>query len=430
MGPQEQRLHHAVAGMSVAQVRTAAYDWQDGATVLRNVATALEDCGPDIEKNFGGATADAAKEAFAKVTERVRFRAEQMRAAGTALDNAGDAMYYAESVKGSMGAFPSKPAEPTTSPTDDEVTALKKQAAYGRQMQTYNTQTAERESTAQRTADHLDTVLNQSTETMKQVHGEPDPVRTTSTSSGGGGTGPGSTAPGGRVPMPTGPHVWTGDTTTDPHWVPHTGHHHTPTVVVTDPGGTDTDPGTGPGAYPPTGPHPGSGGPQGPSGPTVPVPTGPGAGTPGGAPGGVTAPTLGGVAGALGGGALGGLAGVGGAVRGPSVLPGTMSTGGASGAGVRSIGSTTRTGTTGALGRGSSTGAAGRGTGARGTGGASGRAGSKAGSRAGRAGGRGAATGAGRGGRGKKDEERRDDEFLLEEQDWVDDEGVAPDVLH
>ncbi|MCW2795086.1 hypothetical protein, partial [Nocardioides sp.] len=69
------------------------------------------------------------------------------------------------------------------------------------------------------------------------------------------------------------------------------------------------------------------------------------------------------------------------------------------------------------------------GTGARGAGAAgSGRAGARGASKA-RAGSRAGAVGGGQAGRNKKDEDHQDDEFVLEEQDWLDDESTAPGVL-
>ena len=422
-GPQEQRLARSVAGMSVASLRSGAGEWNAGAQLLDAVVQALAQCGPDIQKNFGGQTATAAQESFAKVTERVGFRSGQMTAAGKALDDAADALYYAGTVKDGMGSYPTRPSEPTSSPGADEMAVLHQQVAYNRQLTTYNTQTAERETTARQTADQLDATLLRSTETMKQVHGEPDAPPPRKSGSDGGAGGGTTTTSGGHVRAPQGPSVDQGTVKT-PTLVTDQHHTHQP---------TDGDQ-TGGHVYPPAGPNPGPGSAQGPGGPTVSVPGGPttpGAGTPG-LTGGVTAPTLGGVAGALGGGALGGLAGVGGAVRGPGVA-----TGGFSAGGPRTIGGVTRPGAaSGTLGRGAagvgssggaSRGGARAGTGARGAGGGSGRAGSRAGSR-GKAGGRGASVGGARAGR-SKDEERQDDEFLLEEQDWLDDEGAAPGVL-
>ena len=430
-GPHEQRLRAMLHGANRQMIQAAYQEWRAGSELLLAVSTTLHGAAPRIQDQFGR-TGPAAARAFGKVAGKVAARSEQMSAAGQALVAALDVIAQAESLRDSFDATPlSEPTRPTASPgpsTPEDVAARKQ---YDSHKASYDAAYADRETRAAATAERMDTVFAESTETMKQIHGDPDPAPQPTQDSGGtGSTGStpssGGTAPRGGYVTTSGGHQSHTTTTTAHTSEPSpsgttttTTHHPAPTGGPTGtPSGTPSStPGTAQGgndAYP-------TGTPTGSAVPLGGIPSGSSTST------GLTAPTAGGLAGAVGGGALGGLTGISGAVRGSSLVP----TGSAAGAaGGRTIGSTTRTvATSGTLGRGTATG------GAAGTsrGGAAGATGSRSGSARGGAGSRGAAGGrgtpGGQGGRNKKDPRKKNTDFFEEEQDWVDDEGAAPGVI-
>lgn len=430
MGPREARLRAVLATADAGVVDTAALEWGAGAQLLEVVAGALENAAPAIGSQFGPDTGEAAREAFRRASTKVRGRARLMGEASTALGSAHAALVHAERVRDGLGAPLSEPQRPAPTPgpsTPDDVAA---QRAYDSARAGYEAALSKRESDSAAAIEQMDAVYTASTETMKKVHGEPDPVTRTSGGDGSGGgststsTSPVGTAPSGGHRSPTGGHPTYTTATSHPseptsstpaHTVPSGGTHTSSTGGTSSPGGPGQQPGTAQGgndAYP-AGPSAGT-----PAAPGVPA-------TGASSPTGLTAPTAGGLAGALGGGALGGLTGISGAVRGPSVLPPAS----AAGAGGRPIGSTTRTGaTSGTLGRsGTATTGGGASAGSRGAGSRGGAGRGPAGSR-GAAGARGSAVG-GQGGRKDKDPRKKNTDFFEEEQDWVEDEGAAPGVI-
>ena len=341
-GPQESRLEQAVTGMGIAEVIVAEKEWHDGANRLRRVAESLREAGPQMQADFGGETGVKAQEAFDKVAGKADQRAEEMSTASAALGETRAAMSRAQEVHRSLGSAPSAPQAPSPAPGGmSDVEDLKRQQAYGRQVDSYNTAMADREAKSKAAADDLDAAFDRSAGAMKKVHGEPDRP---AGGGGGGGGGAGGGATGGAGGGGTLPGTVGGPssgTTTSPD---------DGTLVVTD------DPSE------PTGPTEQTTTPD----PFVPVAAGaqgggPVAGTflpPGDVAGGVSssgvggAPTAGGLAGAVGGGLMGGAAGIGGAVRG-GAGGFTAVPAGAAAAGGRSIGSSARTAgtTSGALGR-------------------------------------------------------------------------------
>lgn len=437
-GPHVGRLRSAVSGASPGQLANAIQEWQDGAGLLQVVSTALHTTAPDIKGQMGE-TGLRAAQAFHEVGKHVGERATTMAAAGNALLSAHAAMTSARSLLQSFDAAPlSAPTQPDLTPGSNHPEDVDKLKAYHSEKASYDAAYADRESKAAAAVQHMDTVYAQSTATMKQVHGQPDPVPTAGGSAGGGSTGGGGA--GGSTPTRTsGTGGYTPGSGTRPH---DTSTGHTPTSTgPQDPTYTPQHPhGTGPGStgYDPA--HPGGtaqgGTPLGPIGPGSAVPIG-GAG-PGASPGGLSASTAGGLAGVVGGGALGGLTGISGAVRGPTALP-TGGLGGSSdSSGVRPIGSTSRGGASGTLGRGGLVSEETVGAGGSRGAGAAGARGSAAGSTRAGAGSRGASGSRGSGSRGaagaqgsrnKKDRREKHTDFFLEEQDWVEDEGAAPGVL-
>jgi len=462
-GPQESRLEQAVTGMGIAEVIVAEKEWHDGANRLRRVAESLREAGPQMQADFGGETGVKAQEAFDKVAGKADQRAEEMSTASAALGETRAAMSRAQEVHRSLGSAPSAPQAPSPAPGGmSDVEDLKRQQAYGRQVDSYNTAMADREAKSKAAADDLDAAFDRSAGAMKKVHGEPDRP---AAGGGGGGGGAGGGATGGAGGGGTLPGTVGGPssgTTTSPE--------DDATLVVTDDPSEPTGPTeqtTTPDQFIPV-----AAGAQG---------GGPVAGTflpPGDVAGGVSstgaggAGTAGGLAGAVGGGLMGGAAGIGGAVRG-GAGGFTAVPAGAAAAGGRSIGSSARTagttsgalgrtsgaagatgrtavagaagapagrsGTSGARGVAGAAGGAARGAGGRGAAGAGGRgaaagaagqAGSRgSGTRGARGAGVGAAGAAGGQGRAKDKRSSENDEFFEGEQDWIDDEGIAPGVI-
>ncbi|MCW2845215.1 MAG: hypothetical protein JWN22_3131, partial [Nocardioides sp.] len=373
-GPQVERLRAGVAGANRKLVEKAQQDWYDGSLLLSTVATSLQHAAPHIKGQIGE-SGQAAADAFHAVAAKVTERSEQMLAASTALTNAADALKAAEDTRDYIDSHPvADPGpKPTVTPgmdqTHDDINAMR---AWNSRSSAASAQASDHETRAQVAADHMDKVYNQSTATMKKVHGKPDPVKPVKDGgTGGGGGSTGGTSPGGTAPSsggggrhPTGPTYSTNpghnDNNTDVHW--------DPSNPGPNGGGGNDDGGGGNNVVDPWLP-PGT---EEGGGSTAPTTIGavPGGGsTTAGSPGGSSLGTTGGVAGALGGGVMGGMTGVTGAVRGPTAVP----TGAAAGAGGRAIGSTTRTGASGsALGRGTSASTAGTTGGARSAGGGTG----------------------------------------------------------
>ncbi len=433
-GPQQERLRSMLQGANKQLIQAAYQEWRAGSELLLAVSTTLHGAAPRIQDQFGR-TGPAAARAFGTVAGKVAERSSQMSAAGDALVAALDVIAEAERLRDRFDAAPlTEPSRPTPSPgpsTPEDVAARKQ---YDSRKAGYDAAHADREAQAAATADRMDLVFADSTQTMKRIHGDPDPVPQHQQADGPGGTGrTGSSSTGtgsssGYRP-PSGGHQ-THATATATSTATHA--DEPPTSTTSTPhgpssGASPLPPGTAQGGNEP---FPTGVGPT-PPGPVGGVPTG------GTAPTGLTVPTAGGLAGALGGGALGGLTGISGAVRGSSVVPTGSAAGGrvTGTTGGRAIGSTARTGaaTTGTLGRSTAAGSGGtargaatgtqRGSGTRG--GTPGRTGSR-----GAAGGRGTAGTAGaQGGRSRKDPRKKGTDFFAEEQDWVEDEGAAPGVI-
>ncbi|WP_227464859.1 hypothetical protein, partial [Nocardioides lijunqiniae] len=172
-GEQQARLQHALQGVQLDRVRLAALDWHDGAKILRDVAAALEKCSPDIRENFGGSTGPAAQAAFDTVHARVQARAQEMTAAGEALDVAGDVIHDGQEKAAALAA--GAPTEPTMGPPQLDDTprdVLRREAAYGQQMADYAAEVDARERAARRMANRMDEVFVGSTETFRAIHGD------------------------------------------------------------------------------------------------------------------------------------------------------------------------------------------------------------------------------------------------------------------
>jgi hypothetical protein len=387
-------------------------EWRRCAELLDSVSRSI-DAAADKDKKIGGQTGPAMGAAFRRTSTAMGERAALLREGDAALQSAATVIDKAEKAKEAMDKSHPATSDPgswkrPTGPLTEE--DLKAQSRHQQRVNDYQEAYAARERISRQWSQNIDNVFEDSTEVMKKIHGEqerevPPPWPPVDDK---------------HVPIdpttgsPQGPrdHHSDPDDTNDPRDPDDTDDPRDPddTNDPRDPDDNDDDSGDDSHDLPPT--HTGH--------ETT--------------PGGPSTGTLGGLAAGVGGGAL-----AAGGLRSGGLLPSSLSSNG-----VRPIGSTGRIGTSGALGRTGSiapgspatrpgAAGAGRGVGGVGTGG-SGNRGGRAGSggrgtgRGGRAGAGG--LGAGRGARKKDEEKKQGPRDLFDDgQDWIDDEGAAPDVL-
>ncbi|WP_164519677.1 hypothetical protein [Nocardioides ferulae] len=462
-GPKLQLLAQAVDPIEPAEVSGAGNEWDRGATVLENLAQQLQSRAAALRDHeyYQGQTAQATVDALVRSATHLRDKRDDMVKGRDSLGRASDALQAARQTYQRLA----KEADAAVEPTKERVVGPPNDAAvvaadtkYTNDMLAFRAAEQAREAEAEAALRTLETNQRQESAVMQTIHGEPDPWEQpvdTGGGSGGGGRGPVSTGPRGPVPVPGNPTSHPpGNPPTEPPTSPPT---NPPTNPPTTP---PTNPPTTPPTSPPTTP-PSTGTPQGPTAPPVGTPH-PGSGTIGSpvAPAASGGGGLGSVGGGVAAGAGIGLAGLGGLAGGATGIGGgAMPIGGGAGAAGqgRAIGAGGARGASGVLGRGTAVpmtqGAAGgaRGAAAGGRSGSTGRAGGRSGA-AGAAGGRGAAAagaggrgaggrgaggrgaaggaaGAGRGRKGRDDERGQSQDFYDDGSDWIDDEGIGPDVL-
>ena len=415
-GPNEARFKNSLLGASWESVDDGAAEWKRCADLLGQVARSL-DVAAGKDKKIGGRTGPAMGAAFRRTSGNVVERAQLLLEGRAALDSAARVIEKAEKARKAMDAQhpasdnPGSWKRPVGPLTEED---LKAQQRHQQKVNDFQENYAARERISQQWSDNIDNIFADSTEVMKKIHGEPDPIIEKKKETGG----PGSVTPG----TPQGPRNIPDDPTdtdpTDPRDPDDTGDNddhggddHGGDDHGGDDHGGDDHGGDDQTDVPPT--HSDNGG-------------------------GIGTGTLGGLAAAGAGGAV-----AFGGFRGGLQLPSALSS-----TGVRPIGSTGRIGTSGALGRGGAiapgspvtrtgaSGAAGRGAAGRGIAGTGspvgrggrGTAGAKGAGRGGRAGVGGIGTGRGA---GKKDEEKKQTprDLFDDGEDWIDDEGAAPNVL-
>jgi len=424
-GPNETRFRTSLHGASFESVDDASLEWRRCAELLNVVAHSL-DGAAKADQKIGGQTGPAMGAAFRRTSKSMGERAGLLREGSGALQSAARVIEKAQKARDAMDkAHPAtsdpgswkRPVGPLTK--ED----LEAQTKHQQRVKDYQEAYAARERISQQWAQNIDDVFADSTEVMKKIHGEPDPVEPPDDDDR---VGPGRIDP--TTGSPQGPRNYDDHSGDDDHsndldddHDDHVDDHDDHTDDGTDDHDSHDqddsgDSGDDPQHFPPVSTEHDTD------------------------RGGLSTGTLGGLAAGAGGGALalGGL-------RGGLQLPSALSSNG-----VRPIGSTGRIGTSGALTRTGAVapgspvtrpGATGVGRGAGGLGRGTGGVGSGAvGNRSGRAGagGRGAGRGARPGvgglgtGRGtKKDEEKKQAprDLFDDGEDWIDDEGAAPDVL-
>ena len=426
-GPNEARFRTSLNGASFDAVHDGAKEWLRCAELLDVVSRSL-DAAAGKDKKIGGRTGPAMGDAFRRTSKSVTERSGLLREGKAALESAANVIEKAVKAQEAMDkahpqtSNPGSWTRPVGPLTEEDLDAQRKHQA---KVNEFQENAAARERISRQWTQNIDDVFADSTEVMKKIHGEPDPEK----------PGPGDDGKPGSINPTKGTPQGPGETDTDPrdpdddprdpddtdprdpddHNDPRDPDDNDPRDP--DDTGGDDDSGDDDTNIPPIGSHDG------------------------GDVGGPSTGTLGGLAVGAGGGALA----LGGLRNGGLVLPG----GAVNSNGVRPIGSTGRIGTSGALGRGAGAlapgspvtrggAAAGRGAGGVGRGGAGtgspvgrggrGGAGGRGAGRGGRAGAGGIGTGRGK---GKKDEEKKQAprDLFDDGEDWIDDEGAAPDVL-
>ena len=411
-GPNEARLLTSLEGAEPGEVAAGADEWERCAYLLRGVARSIMTAAARDEQ-IGGETGPAMGVAFTKTAESITERAQELLKGEGALRKAATAIRQAKKGKEKLdlehpaidhpGTYqrPVGPLEPKE---------LEEQAAHQAAITKYNDTYAAREKTTEYWARHMDDTFDASAAVMKSIHGEPDPVPPKDDGGPGGDRRGIPTTPG----TPQGPRDDPDDPRDDiPRDDDDPGDDDPRDDIPRDDDHGDDD----------SGDDRGDDGEDSDDTPEIYTDHG----TDGG---GLSTGTLGGLAVGAGGGALA-LRGL----RGGPVLPSALSSTGA-----RPIGSTGRYGASGALGRGAiapgspvarggaASGRGGAGAGGIGTRGGRGAAGGKGTGRGARAGTGGIGTGRGR---GKKDEEEKQSprDLFDDGDDWIDDEGAAPDVI-
>ncbi|HET9421258.1 MAG TPA: hypothetical protein VFO49_08985 [Nocardioides sp.] len=424
-GPNEARFRTSLNGASAESVQDGAKEWLRCAELLDVVSRSLE-AAADKDQRIGGRTGPAMGAAFRRTSRSVNERAGLLREGKAALESAAQVIEKAVKAQQAMdndhpaGTNPGTWNRPVGPLTEEDLDAQRKHQA---KVNEYQENAAARERISQQWTENIDNVFADSTEVMKKIHGEPDPEPPKGTDEGK----PGSINPTRGIPQGPGESDPRDPDGSDPRDPDDTNPGDPDDPDANDPRDPDdTNPGD---------PDDTNAGDSDDGGHIPPIGS-----DPGGNSGGVGTGTLGGLAVGAGGGALA----LSGLRNGGLVLPG----GAVNSNGVRPIGSTGRIGTSGALGRGAgaiapgspvtrSGAAAGRGGvgrgGAAGTGspvgrGGRGGAGGRGAGRGGRAGVGGIGTGRGK---GKKDEEKKQAprDLFDDGDDWIDDEGAAPDVL-
>ncbi|MCD4524657.1 hypothetical protein [Nocardioides sp. cx-173] len=442
-GPQQQRLETALAGASEDVVAASAREWRRCANLLNSVAMALEHAS-GLESSLGGQTGPAMAKAFRTSAKGMRAKQDELIMGNEALGVAHGAIVAARVGKSEMNHYYPQPPNPgpyRPPPGPKDGSDLPAQTQHQEKMQSFSDAFEARENIARQLADRIDTDFGSATETMKAIHGIPDPEQPATPADPSPYVPPsGGLPPGGSTRPPR---------TTDHASIGSNPHHGIQVVPPDDnicgfpPPPIQEVPVHEPPTEPPgLQPTPTTTQPPGlPPGAVPTTPGGPGAIGGGGGSGGFPSAA----AGAIAGGGLAGaaVAGIRGAM---SRVAGVHAATAGSAAG-RPIGASSRAGAAGALGRGAAASpgggaGAGRGAGGRGAavspgGGAGGRGAGGRGAAGGRgvagggAGGRGGAAAAGTGrGRGKDEQERRGDRDLFDDgQDWIDDADAAPGVI-
>ncbi len=229
-GPEETRLDSWLDGSHEAVVDNGGEAWSKAAILLSHVQGSIEQAAARAAL-LGGETGPAAARAFARSAEAMGKKAGELQAGGDALAMTARAVAIARQQRREMGPPPNEPVAPEppapgAPPTDKD---LEKQAAYRSSVAAYQHDQQQREARSKAITSDMDVQYRSATETMKKIHGEPDPVHKTSTTNGsGGGSGtPAGSGGQGRTATPT---------TYDGSSSPSGTAGHSPGLVTSGPG--------------------------------------------------------------------------------------------------------------------------------------------------------------------------------------------------
>ena len=176
-GPYERQLRTAVAAMRDKDVVSSDNAWTESAENLALVGHRLRKAARAMREGFGedSEIARHGHAAFTKAAKRASRRSRQMRRAAAAIAQAKEAMASAQQALDDMEREPRRPGAFTPNPSQSSKQQLKAEARHGQRMRDYNTKMAEREERSRAALQDLDMTYADSSETMKQIHGEPDP---------------------------------------------------------------------------------------------------------------------------------------------------------------------------------------------------------------------------------------------------------------
>ena len=176
-GPQRSRLDTALDTADVGGVTGASSEWLRCATLLGEVAKALDNA---AEMDVRGSTGTSMKGAFTRSAKSVREKIERLDQGRTALLDAHAAIVTARQDRVALDADNPGMSEPGEFRPDPEKTPEENKTARGLHQGAVNDywdRYARREAEARRIADSLDTKYADSVAVMKQIHGEPDATR-------------------------------------------------------------------------------------------------------------------------------------------------------------------------------------------------------------------------------------------------------------
>ena len=185
-GPQEQRLLRALTALE-ATIGQGSGEWESCAKALDYVELQLRKYSPTVKSEIGGKTGPQMHDAFVAAADGMNAKAAQLRLGRDALANASTVVTNARTNYDNLGErkhLPPTGARPTANPGEPPSTeVINLQKDYDKAASDAAAEFEHREKVSRFWAGRIDTVYAESTDTMRQIHGERDPW----TETGGGG---------------------------------------------------------------------------------------------------------------------------------------------------------------------------------------------------------------------------------------------------
>ena len=177
-GPQEQRLLRSLTALE-ATIEKGSGEWETCAKALDFVEHQLRTYSPTVRSEIGGQTGPKMHDAFVAAADGMKAKAVHLRLGRDALDNASTVVTDARTNYDNLGErkhLPPTGARPTANPGEPASTeTLNAQKDYDKQVADAAAEFEHREKVSRFWAGRIDTVYAESTETMRQIHGERDP---------------------------------------------------------------------------------------------------------------------------------------------------------------------------------------------------------------------------------------------------------------